>query len=133
MSEHDGLHSLRRQAARLEAENLRLRGAAPASGGRVELLQQNARLRRRVEQLRATMPKATFGPAQAASGKGPETYVTVHEVASRLNTTAREARRLFGKKVPVETDANGMWVIRKSDFEQAVVDMSGQRNPSRFL
>lgn len=133
MSEQDELRGLREQAARLEAENLQLKGAVPASSGGVDLLLENARLRRQVEQLRGQMPKSSFSPPEAVRGKGPQTYLTVHEVASRLNTTAREAMRLFDKKVPTETDANGMWVIRKSHFEQAVVDISRRRNPSRFL
>ena len=133
MPENDELESLREQAARLEAENLRLKGASAAAAGDVALLQESTRLRREVERLRAAMPKAAFSPAAAAAGKGAETYLTLHEVASRLNTTAHEARRLLDNKLPTETDANGMWVVRKADFEQAVVDLSRRRNPSRFL
>jgi len=132
VAEQNELHRLREEAVRLEAENLQLKGGT-ASAGATALLQENVDLRRRVERLRGQMPKASFSPPQAASGKGPDNYLTVHEVASRLNTTAREAMRIFGKKVPIETDANGTRVIRKSDFEQAVVDMSRRRNPSRFL
>ncbi len=133
MPESDELEPLREQAARLQAENLQLRGASPAAAGNVALLQENTRLRRQIERLRAAMPKATFSPAASAGGKGADTYLTLHEVASRLNTTAREARRLLNNKVPTETDANGVWVVRKADFEQAVVDLSRRRDPSRFL
>ncbi len=133
MSEPDDLRSLRDRTARLEAENLQLRGSSPAAAGDMALLAENARLRRQAEGLRAAMPGATFGPGAAAGGKGAQTYLTVHEVASRLNTTAREARMLLDNKVPTDTDANGMWVVRKADFEQALVDISRRRNPSRFL
>jgi len=40
---------------------------------------------------------------------------------------------MLSGKLPIETDANGQWVVRKTDFEQAVVDMSRRRDPSRFL
>jgi len=131
--DNDELTSLREQTARLEVENLQLRGACPAAAGDMTLLRENTRLRRQVERLRAAMPKATFGPAASAGGKGAETHLTVHEVASRLNTTAHEAKTLLDRKVPTQTDANGMWVVRQADFEQAVVDLSRRRDPSRFL
>ncbi len=133
MSDPNELARLRELAARLEAENLRLKGASPVNAGGAALLAENVRLRRQVERLRARLPKATFSPAGAAAGRGPETYLTIHEVASRLNTTAHEARRLLENKVPTETDANGVCVMRKPDFEQAVVDLSRRRDPSRFL
>lgn len=133
MTEHDELQALRDRAARLEGENLRLRGRRPARAGSMELLSENVRLRRRVEALRAKMPRATFGPGAAAAGKGDRTHLTVHEVASRLNTTAREVRRMFAGKVPVATDAHGVWVIRRDDFERAVVEMGRRRDPARFL
>jgi hypothetical protein len=133
VSDTEELTRLRERAARLQAENLQLKGAAPAAAGRTALERENAQLRRDVEQLRARMPKATFSPAATAAGRGPDTHLTIHEVAGRLNTTAREARAMLAGRLPIETDANGMWVVRRADFEQAVVDMSRRRDPSRFL
>lgn len=133
MSATEDLADLRRRVASLQAENLQLRGAVPTASGSTTLQRQNARLRRQVETLRSRMPRATFTPAAAAAGRGAETHLTIHEVAGRLNTTAAEARAMLSGKLPIETDANGQWVIRKADFDQAVVDMSRRRNPSRFL
>ncbi len=49
------LTRLREQAARLQAENLQLRGASPAAAGNVALLQENTRLRRQIERLKSDL------------------------------------------------------------------------------
>ncbi len=117
--------SLRRRLAELTEENAHLRGRGPASRGSIELLGENVELRRRVEHLRQRLPVADLGATSAA-------YLTIHQVASRLNATAADASRLLAK-VETRTDRNGVQVVAVDRFEQFILDTAGGRNPSRFL
>jgi len=121
------LESLRQEAAQLETENAYLRGRGPASRGSVEAIQRNTHLRRQVEVLRGRLPAADLG-----AGPDPGAFLTIHQVASRLNTTAEQASRRLAK-VETRRDGNGVQVIAAETFEQFVVDAAAGENPSRFL
>jgi hypothetical protein len=123
----DELESLRRRHTELSVENAQLRGRGAASRGNIEMLKVNTDLRRRVEQLRCRLPKADLGPAAA-----PDAWLTVHQVASLLNTTAEHASRLLAK-VETQLDNNGLQVLSRERFEQFVVDTATGTDPSRFL
>ena len=123
----DELTFLRRREAELAAENARLKGRGPASRGQIESVRQNTELRRQVEHLRGRLPAASLGPAAEGAG-----YLTIHQVASRLNTTAEQAVKML-QKVPTRLDDNGVQVIAADRFEQFVLDTAAGRNPSRFL
>lgn len=121
------LDRLRRQLTELEAENAQLQGRGPASRGNVELLRDNSDLRRQVGRLRDRLPAADVGPA--LDGR---TYLTIHQVASRLNTTAADATRMLAK-IETRTDRNGQEVIAADRFEQFILDSATGSDPVRFL
>jgi len=121
------LDDLRRQVTELEAENAQLKGRGPTSRGNVELLRANSELRRQVEHLRAQLPKADLGPTIDGGA-----YLTIHEVASRLNTTAAEASRMLAR-IETRTDSNGTEVVAADRFEQFILDTAAGANPARFL
>lgn len=121
------LELLRRREAKLAAENAQLKGRGLASRGSIEMLSQNADYRRQVEALRSRLPKADLGPMRDSAS-----CLTIHQVASRLNTTADQAAKMLAK-VETQFDDNGVEVIAVDTFEQFVVDTAAGRNPSRFL
>jgi len=123
----DELEFLRRRHTELSVENAQLRGRGAASRGNIEMLQLNTEMRRRVEQLRHRLPKADLGPSAQA-----DDWLTVHQIASLLNTTAEHASRLLAK-VETQFDNNGVQVISRERFEQFVVDTAAGNDPSRFL
>jgi len=118
---------LKRREAELAAENARLKGRGPASRGQIESVRENTELRRQVEHLRGRLPDADLGPDSEATG-----YLTIHQVASRLNTTTEQAVKMLAK-VPTRLDGNGVQVVAADRFEQFVLDTATGRNPSHFL
>ncbi len=122
--QHTDLGSLRGRLAELETENAQLKGRGPASRGNVAMIRRNTELRRQVESLRQKLPAADMADRDG--------YLTIHQVASRLNTTAGDASELL-TGVETRFDANGVEVVATDTFEQFLVDTVAGRNPSRFL
>jgi hypothetical protein len=96
-----------------------------------------ASLRQQVQQLRGRLPKARLRDLEA--GQSPDgrdaqgrQYLTIHEVAARLHTTAAEAARQLAK-VEMRMDLNGVPVVEEGRFSQVVLDLAEGKNPSRFL
>ena len=125
-TQHNDLDLLRRREVELSAENARLNGATPTNRGQVELIEENHRLRRRVEQLRSRLP----APAMGMTADGA--FLTIHQIASRLNTTAARAADLLDR-VPTRIDDNGQQIVSADCFEQFILDSADGRDPSRFL
>jgi len=123
----DELEFLRRRATELTSENAQLKGRGPASRGNLDMLKRNTGLRRQVEQLRSRLPKVDLGPMANSDG-----YLSIHQVASCLNTTADQASKMLAK-VETQFDNNGLEVIAADRFEQVIVDLATGQNPSRFL
>jgi len=121
------LDALHRQVTELETENAQLKGRGPACRGNIDLLRANGDLRRQVEHLRGRLPAAAMSPS--ADGHA---WLTIHQVASRLNTTAAEAARMLAK-IETRTDGNGLEVIAADRFEQFILDTAAGANPARFL
>ncbi|MFW6145747.1 MAG: hypothetical protein ACOC7R_00270 [Planctomycetota bacterium] len=121
------LDALRRQVEGLEAEHARLRGRGPACRADGDVLAEHVALRRRVADLRGRLPDADVGPTLDGGG-----YLTVHQVAARLDLTAAEAAALL-EGAGTRTDANGQTVVREDRFEQLILDHAAGRSPRRFL
>jgi len=121
------LQSLRRRVDELEAEHARLRRRGPACRASAELLDEHVALRRRVADLREMLPAADVGPTLDGGA-----YLTLHQVASRLDVTGAEAATLLDG-VPTRTDANGQTVVREDRFEQVVLDRAAGKATGRFL
>ncbi len=96
-----------------------------------------ASLQRKVQRLRNKLPKARLreypdgSPPDGCDAAGRE-YLTIHQAAARLNTTASEAARLLAR-VEMRTDLSGVPVIEADRFNQALLDLAQGKNPSRFL
>ncbi len=99
--------------------------------------ESNDALRARVAALRAKLPKARLrdlpdgAPPDGRDEDGRE-WLTIHQAAARLNTTAAQATRLLGR-VEQRLDLNGVPVIAAGRFEQVLLDLADGRDPSRFL
>lgn len=96
-----------------------------------------AMLRQRVDSLRARLPKAWLrelpeGTAPDGRDEQGREYLTVHQVAARLNTTADAAARTLAR-VETRLDLNGMPVVAAERFDQLLLDLADGRDPSRFL
>ena len=91
-------------------------------------------LREQVEALRRRLPKARLRAGGEADGRDAEgrTYLTIHEVASRLDTTAEAAGNLLAR-VETRLDLNGLPVVEHGRFEAFLLDAAEGRNTSRFL
>jgi hypothetical protein len=94
-------------------------------------------LRRRVAALRGRLPKARLRefpegvPPDGRDETGRE-YLTIHQAAARLNTTAESAVSLLAR-VETRLDLNGVSVVEAGRFEQLLLDLADGRDPSRFL
>ncbi len=121
------LAALRRRVDDLEAEHARLSGRGAACRADAGLLDEHVALRRRVAELRDRLPAADVGPTLDGGA-----YLTLHQVAARLDLTAAEAASLLDG-VPTRTDANGQTVVREDRFEQVVVDRAAGKTTRSFL
>ena len=89
-------------------------------------------LRQRVAALRGKLPKAWlrhFPPGAAPDGRDEDgrEYLTIHEAAARLDTTAQEALRLLGR-VEMRTDLNGVPAVQAQRFDQVLLDLAAGRS-----
>lgn len=88
-----------------------------------ELQQENEKLRARVAHLRSKLPKPNPKPGQYG------TWMTIHECARLLGTTADEAKEML-RDTRQHNDQNGILVIDKSDFDKVIAARAAGRDPA---
>lgn len=116
------VQKLRCHVAHLEAENRRLRGQEVPSAAAVSLRRENDDLRRR---LASETPQA--------SGMAGGQYLTLPEVAQRLNVSTYEVLRGLRDSLPMSVDAEGRTVVAEADLDAHLLARAEGRPTQRFL